>query len=69
MWGVDGIEGIDSKRLKPLGLYCPGGGSNNGKEYFTIICNKIRYEITKDEFDDIESWLRKLKLEKLNACN
>jgi len=69
MWGVDGKDGVASEKLKPLGLYCPGGGTKNGKDYFTIYCNEIRYEITKDEFDDIESWLRKLKLEKLNEVN
>ena len=69
-WGVDGKDGVAAERLKPLGLYCPGGGSNkDGTAYYTIYCNNIRYQISKQEFDNIERWLRKLKLERLNASN
>ena len=59
-------DGVDTKRLKPLGLYCPGGGSNKGVEYYSIYLNNKRYEISKDEFDNIEQWLRKQKLINLN---
>lgn len=66
IWGVEGKEGVNSERLKPLGLYCTGGGSHKGIEYFSVYLNNKRYEISKNEFDNIEKWLRKQKLKKLN---
>ena len=66
IWGVEGKEGVDAKRLKPLGLYCTGGGSHKGVEYFSVYLNNKRYEISKNEFDNIEQWLRKQKLINLN---
>jgi len=69
-WGVDGKDGVAAERLKPLGLYCSGGGtSRDGYMYYSVWCNNVRYELTKEEFDNIEKWLRKLKLEKLNEGN
>lgn len=68
-WGVDGKEGVDSERLKPLGLYCPGGGTNKNGDYYSVWYNHVRYELSKEEFNNIERWLRKIKLEKLNESN
>lgn len=69
LWGVDHKDGVEPERLKPLGLYCSGGGSNKGVEYYSVWCDNVRYELSKKEFNNIEQWFRKLKLEKLNAGN
>lgn len=66
MWGVEGKDGVDPERLKPLGLYCSGGFSRGNVDYLNVWCNNKRYELTRKEFDNIEIWLRKIKLNKIN---
>ena len=69
MWVIEGRDGVDPERLKPLGLYCSCGGSKNDKMTYSVWCNHIIYELSQKQFDNIESWLRKIKLEKLNESN
>lgn len=66
VWGVES-GGVDDKRLKPLGLYCSGGFTKNNINYFLVWSNNQRYELTEKEFDNIEIWLRKIKLNKIES--
>ena len=67
---MGGVAGkINKEILEPLGLTCYGGGTKDGKmSYIVYHKNGQCYELTSDEFNNIEQYfidLRKNKIESL----
>ena len=71
IWGVDSGT-IDEKRLKPLGLICYGGGTNDKGEMTWHVQDKKSFNVhlVKKDFDNVEKiykkFVRKEKLKRIN---
>ena len=73
IWGVYSGS-VDEKRLKPLGLICYGGGSNEKGETYRVSDKKgFNVYLNKKDFDNVEEVYKKykkdLRKEKLNRIN
>jgi hypothetical protein len=74
MWGVDSGS-VDEKRLKPLGLICYGGSSNDKGEMTWHVSDKKGFDVylVRKDFDNVEEVYKKykkdLRKDKLNRIN
>ena len=72
IWGVDNGT-IGEKLLKPLGLICYGGGTNDKGEMTWHVLDKKGFDVhlVKKDFDNVEQiykkFLRKEKLKKIDG--